>query len=125
MSSPLGSSKKRKTSVKALANAHEKELADKLGGIRQPASGAIPGFKGDIKVDNFLLDSKQTTNNSIVVSTRDLTKISEEAQQEGRLPGLVLTLSTPIHISREWAAIPLEVFQELLKCCEMKGNSNE
>ena len=41
-------------SVKARANANEQSIADILGGVRQPASGALPGRKGDVDVGSFV-----------------------------------------------------------------------
>jgi len=114
MTTPLGSPKKRRNSVKARANQHEKDLADKLGGLRQPMSGALAHRKGDIKLDDWLLDSKQTDANTILVTTKDLTKITEESTGEGLLPGLILTLKTPIHVSSEWAVVPLDLFSTLI-----------
>lgn len=115
MTTPLGSPKKKLNSVKAQANAQEKKLAKKLGGIRQPQSGATDKHKGDIKLEDFLLDSKQTINNSILVTTKDLVKICHEAHQDQRDPGLILTLNTPTHVPSEWAVIPLTVFIEVLE----------
>lgn len=107
----LRSEKDRKTKV----NKHEQALADKLGGFRQPQSGAFEQAKGDIKVDKFLLDSKETETNSILVTVKDLTKISREADGEGKFPGLVLTLrSGPATVSKEWVLVPIDVFSELL-----------
>ena len=98
-------------SRKALVNDHEKQLAKKLGGRRQKNSGALPAHKGDIVLSNFLLDSKETVNNSIIVSGRDLVKITHEADGENRVPGLVLTLSNlPDVTPNEWVMIPLSVF---------------
>jgi len=114
MVTPLGSDKKRRDSVKAKANKHEQVLADKLGGRRQPMSGALPAHKGDIKLDDWLLDSKQTDSNTILVTTKDLTKITEEATGEGKLPGLILTLKTPIQVSSEWVLVPIDCFSNLI-----------
>ena len=110
----LGSkkSKSRKTKV----NDHEQDLADRLGGRRQPASGALPQHKGDIKLDKFLLDSKETEHNSIIVSAEDLTKISREARGEGKHPGLVITIDrVPTTVYNEWVMLPLDVFAEVFE----------
>jgi hypothetical protein len=112
---PLGSAKKRRNSVKHEANETEKELAKVLGGKRQPMSGALPGHKGDIMMEEFLLDSKQTRSNILNVTTRDLTKISDEAHQMSKFPGLVMTLQTPIQTPSTWVAIPLEIFAEIIE----------
>tara|TARA_R110000824_G_scaffold38623_4_gene117886 strand:- start:717 stop:1124 length:408 start_codon:yes stop_codon:yes gene_type:complete len=102
-------------SMKARVNQHEKELAEDLGGFRQPASGALEGMKGDIKLDTFLLDSKETDTNSLILSTKELTKITREARECGREPGLIVTIHRlPVTVSKEWAVIPMELFADLL-----------
>lgn len=103
-------------------NQHEKDLAEKLGGVRQPASGALAHRKGDVVVDDgifsankYLFDSKQTEGASILVLGKDITKICREASDEQKMPGLLLTIENlPNTVPKEWAAIPLEVFSELL-----------
>lgn len=113
MAMPLGSSKK--TTRKQEAMEREQEFAKGLGGVAQPSSGAGVQHKGDIKLDNFLLDSKFTEANSALVTASMLAKISAEARQIGKSPGLILTLQTPGITPKDWAVIPLEVFQELLE----------
>ena len=103
-------------SLKAKTLRHEKESAAKLGGRAQPRSGASPMHKGDIKLNDFLIDQKQTTGSSILVHGKDLTKITREADGEGRTPALLLKLeSMPKTVSGEWVAIPLEKFAEIFK----------
>lgn len=101
---------------KARHNEEEKNLADRLGGRRQPNSGALDGHKGDVKLDHFLLDRKETKANSIIIDGRDLTKITREADGEGKEPGLVLVMGgkLPSTVSREWVTIPLETFARML-----------
>lgn len=109
----LGSKKNK--SLKARVNEHEKALAEKLGGIRQPNSGALHHRKGDIKLKDFLLDSKETEGGLLQVSAKDLTKITRESDGEGLAPGLILTFGKiPSTVSNEWALIPLSVFSDLL-----------
>ncbi len=113
--SALGSKKSRQ-SAKADVNDHEKELAKKLGGRRQLASGALDQSKGDVKLDNLLLDSKETIHGSITVKGTDLTKICREATGEGLHPGMILTLGAlPMTTPKEWVLVPLEVFVTLLE----------
>lgn len=113
-SSPLGS--KKRQSAKAQVNDHERELAEKLDGRRQPLSGALDGHKGDIKLEAFLFDSKETKSGSILLTGKDLTKITREADGERRLPGLVVTIEqVPDTVSKEWVLIPLNVFSEMVE----------
>jgi hypothetical protein len=110
----LGSKKDK--SVKAKANAHEYDLADRLDGHRQPGSGMFDAMKGDIQLDNFLLDSKQTKGQTLLLTVKDITKINREAYEAGKHPGLVLTVEmVPSTVPSEWVAVPLTVFAALLK----------
>lgn len=103
-------------STKQKVNEHEKELANKLGGKRQLNSGANKRHKGDIKLPEFLLDSKETGTNSIILTSTELMKIIREARGEKLIPGLVVTIhKMPNGMDTEWALIPLEIFAELIK----------
>ncbi len=107
--------KKRFENKKTKINKHEKQLAQKLGGKRQLASGATAKEKGDIKLEDFLLDSKETIDSSIKVKSEDLAKIQLEAQQRNKYPGLILKLKTGLTVPTEWAMIPLECFKQFLE----------
>lgn len=89
--------------IKKDANKLEKELASFLGGQRVPASGAIKSMKGDIRTDQFLLDSKNTEKNTIILSSADLVKIYKEAGEAGKTGHLVLTF---LEHSEHWAVVP-------------------
>lgn len=120
----LGSDKKKTHGDKAGYNRKEKEIANVLGGFRQPASGALDHRKGDVSISSpslfqgqsFLLDSKQSEGSSILLSGKDITKICREATGEMKEPGIVFTIekiaaSTP----KSWVAVPLDVFATLLE----------
>ncbi len=107
---------KQPESLKAKTLRSEKESATKLGGRAQPRSGASAAHKGDIKLDDFLIDQKQTTGSSILVHGKDLTKITREAGGEGKTPALLLKLeSIPKTVAGEWIVLPLEKFAELFQ----------
>jgi hypothetical protein len=108
----LGSKKNK--SLKAQVNVHEQELAAKLGGYRQPLSGALEGHKGDIKLDHFLLDSKETSGELLSIGKKDILKITKEAMGERKEPALVLTWNSIKEAPNEWICIPLEVFKKML-----------
>jgi len=80
--------------VKDRANKLEKEMAKRLGGMRQPASGALWGAKGDMKLGKLALgDNKSTKNKSISVSRKMWTKLKNEALSNGiEIPFLELTM---------------------------------
>lgn len=99
-------------SVKTKANNTELALARKLDARRQPCSGALAGFKGDIKDRQFLYDSKETTGNSIGVKKEDMLKITREANGCSRDPALILTIG-----NQQWVCVPMDVFKK------MKGTS--
>jgi len=111
----LGSKKKR--TQKQRVNQHEQDLADKLpGGQRQPNSGALPHAKGDVKLDNFLLDSKETEGGLLNVAAVELTKITRHASEAGKTPGMVLTVKrVPATVPSEWVMIPLTVFAQMVE----------
>lgn len=110
-------------SVKSRVNRHEKALADKLEGFRQPASGALAGHKGDIKLDDFLLDSKETDAGALGITSRDIVKICREAFGEGKDPALVLTWNKIAEtVPSEWVLIPLNVFNRLIQLEKERGS---
>lgn len=93
----------------------EKPLSKKLRGRLTPASGASSS-KGDIRTEDFMIESKSTVNESLTVQREWLTKLRRESLQAGTLPALALNFvqpdGKPKHAG-EWVAIPLSVFLEL------------
>lgn len=72
---------------------HEKRLADLLDGSRPAASGAFWSRKGDVRTDEFLIEHKYTSKNSISVTRAVLDKIRSEAILDGRMPVLALHIA--------------------------------
>lgn len=68
----------------------EKDLARKLGGRVQVASGAMPvaSLKGDVKTKHFLLDDKTTGAKSYSLRLEDFRKIRKQAFQANRRPAM-------------------------------------
>lgn len=109
----LGSSK---TSRKSIENSREQDIADKLGGFRRPASGAFSGLKGDIALNELLMDSKSTVGEILSVGRKDVIKITKEAYGDGKEPALVLTWVNMVPtVEKEWVAVPMSVFMRMLK----------
>ena len=107
---------KPKQSLKARTLESEQKSAEALGGRAQPASGAGSMHKGDIKLEHFLIDKKETRAQSILVHGKDLTKITREADGESKTPALLIQIEgVPQTVSREWVCLPLEKFAELFE----------
>lgn len=105
---------KKQESHREKASHTEKGIAKSLGGRVVPNSGAMDGAKGDVSTKEFLVDSKETGANSIVISASQLNKISKEAREAGKSPALVITLGkTALGTARQWAIIPINNFKEL------------
>jgi hypothetical protein len=104
-----------KTSRKKIENDREKDLAEKLGGFRKPASGAFQGMKGDIALDDLLMDSKSTVGELMSIGRKDVMKITKEAEGDGKDPALILTwINMPTTVEREWVAVPISVFMRMM-----------
>lgn len=101
----------------------EDRVAKKLGGRRQPGSGASPYAKGDVKQpsgvefspDRFLIECKQTEKKSLRVQGQWLSKITREAMAAGKEPALEFEIQgyEDPQLEKEWIAIPLSVFRRL------------
>ena len=95
----------------------EDRLIKQLGGKGRPASGAMPGAKGDIEIGAFLMEAKSTMRDSMTIKLDWLAKIGREARAEGKTP--VLSVSFVDEHGRprmdgEYVLIPLYKFQEAL-----------
>lgn len=107
--------KQNKPAKKTKAIATEKKLAKRLGGFAQPNSGAFRQYKGDVSLDDFLIDSKQTESNSISITRQMVIKITQEANESNKEPCLVLTFEKLVKtVANQWAVIPLAEFKKLL-----------
>lgn len=87
----------------------ERVVAELLRGRPRPASGAIPGIKGDVKSDTYLVEDKFTDKKSYLVSLKTLNKIAYEALGEGRVPALSVWFRKA---GRRFWLVPLTEFVE-------------
>jgi len=96
----------------------EKKTAKRLGGHTRPGSGAVEGAKGDIMLPTYLLENKSTERGSLRLKRAWLEKISKEARDEGKVPGLSIQfvdkLGNPLQYGR-WVMIPEDEFKEALE----------
>ena len=96
--------------------ASEKKLAKSVGARLTPASGAIESAKGDMKVGEFLIESKSTIHASISLERDFFLKIAHEAQFAGKVPALSVSFVTGDGSPKkngEWVCLPLHFFKEL------------
>ena len=103
----LGSEKNNKK----IAMKREREVAAELGGKAQPNSGAMDGMKGDIKLRDYLIDDKHTSNKSFILGTVDLNKITREALEQNLEPMLLIKFFKGISlgVDSEWIILPKRV----------------
>ncbi len=64
----------------------EQDDAKEFGGRVTPRSGGFFSFPGDVKTDDFLIDSKTTEKNRFSVTKRMWEKIDIEALKSRRMP---------------------------------------
>jgi len=88
-----------------------------LGGRGRPASGALVGAKGDIALEQFLMEAKSSTRESMTLKLDWLCKIAREARSEGKKAALTISFVTEdgrARLDGDWVLLPLHVFEELL-----------
>ena len=93
----------------------EDRLAKTLGGRARPASGAMPGAKGDLDLGVVLLEAKSTMRDSMIIKLDWLAKIGREARAEGKMPALSVSFVDENGRPRqdgEYVLIPLHKFME-------------
>ncbi len=96
----------------------ERKTAGRLQGACRPGSGSVEGAKGDIMLADFLIENKATVHRSISLKLDWLDKISSEARQEGKEPGLAIQFvddnGNPVRGGR-WVMIPEDEFKEMIE----------
>ena len=110
--------KRAKTGDKGVAGRKaEGSLAKRLGGSVTPGSGAIEGAKGDVRVGNFLVENKTSTNDSFSVKKDHLYKIYQEALEVSKVPALAFQFVNAEGKSQKkdrWVCIPEAAYLEWL-----------
>lgn len=107
---------------KNIYKAHEKDIAKKIGGKRQPLSGALNEAKSDVVSDDFRVDCKYVHVKSFRLSLDILKKITLEAFGQNRAPMIQIRFekSGPGAVGeygcvdKDWVVIPLRVFEDLI-----------
>ena len=105
------------TKIGSVGRLSERQVAAKLGARVTPASGAMEGAKGDMSLDDYLLEAKSSVNKSFSLKHEWLEKITQEALPLGKTPALTVSFTDgsgrPIR-NGDWVLIPLTEFKEML-----------
>lgn len=89
----------------------EREVAKKLGGMRNPLSGRAGGHSsGDVLHPTFYVEVKQRKRFAIIPVMRDT---EEKAKKEGLKPVLVIH---QVGSKTRYYMVPERIFLELLNC---------
>lgn len=102
----------------AKSRKQEERVAKRLGARRQPGSGSlpVPGLKGDIKEDHFLIEAKRTDAKSISIKSSWLAKIEAEAAAVGKFPALSIEIGGALpDTEKDWCLLPMGVFKALVE----------
>ena len=80
-----------KTPTRVYSKKQENTIADKFSGNRQKNSGATPFEKGDVKLDDILIEckTKTTKSDSISIKREWLEKIDKESLFMGKQYGVL------------------------------------
>lgn len=95
----------------------EAKVAKKLAARLTPASGALAGAKGDMSVNNYLIEAKSTVKRSLSLKLDWLEKINHEALSTGKVPALSVRFTTEYGDEvrgGNWVMIPESEFKELM-----------
>jgi len=104
--------------VTNLSKEQEKRVAKKMGGRRQPASGALPGIPNDVSTDEFLVECKRTKYSGMGIKGDWIERLDEVAIMHGKIPCIELEFDgLPDGVTKHWMMIPFDVF-----CERMTGN---
>lgn len=99
----------------------ETQIASKLKARLRPNSGAMASAKGDMVLDDFLIEAKSTVHDSISIKYEWLGKISSEAMAVRKVPALAVAFTWPDGRAvsfGEWVMIPLTAFNDLVESSE-------
>jgi len=77
--------------MKARSTIHEHKTMKRHGGRRNPASGSIPGWKGDGQTEDHLYEIKYTDKGQFILKLATLRKLEKEALAHKKDPALALT----------------------------------
>lgn len=111
--------------MKRRSRKQELDIAEKTGGKRHKASGAIAGLKGDARKKGiYRAEGKLCTNKSFSLSREILDKIQSEASYP-EVPVVVVTFIDKVTLQEKdcWVVIPWKDFEEKIANVTSHDNS--
>lgn len=85
---------RRKSGQKGHGQKSEELTGKRLKAEQVAGSGAIQGYKGDLRQGEFMIECKSTVNKSLGVKLEWLRKVAKEARDEGIRPALHIAFVT-------------------------------
>lgn len=106
-----------KKNTRYYSSRQENMIAKELGGKRQPNSGATMFHKGDVQLDDWLIEAKTKTSpsESMTIKKDWLEKNAEEAFAMGKEHSALVFDFGDTHNPQEYVVITIEEFRRLLK----------
>lgn len=110
---PKPNLKMKAQKVKRLSRQQDCKVAGDLGGRVQPASGALPGLKGDVRVrGRYRIETKWTQQEGFRLTRNILSKIMSECGI-GEVPVIVLDFKQGERTISNWAIMPYQHWIDL------------
>jgi len=86
------------SNLRKMSKKQENKIAKEIGGKTVPASGALWGAKGDVRLDRFLIEAKTTLGKEYILNVNTWRKIVIEAIRDGlRIPLMQIDLEGGKH----------------------------
>lgn len=110
--------------VRKAVDRQETRVADAIGGRRTPASGSMPGRKGDGDTAVFKNECKlSVVKGSMKLKKQWFEKISKEARLVEKKPMLAIELiDVEPGVERDWVCVTLTDMEWLLRQAGLKGD---
>jgi len=115
--------KRGATDSQRRSRAQEKHVASREGGRRQPGSGAVDGFEGDVRVTGkYRGECKLTRAKSFSLKLEELLKLERQAST-GELPAFDIEFQG-VNPHRRYVVVPEWVFDALMEESGRRGDAD-
>ena len=88
--------------VKKKSQKKERQRASELGGKTQPGSGAQWHAKGDIKLENYLIEHKYTDKKGYTLTNEIFLKVEKEALSIAKIPLMLIEIQNKKYIVQRY-----------------------